>query len=139
MRTVDLTRPAGAQDPARTARLTRHLKARLEDFGPGGPEVVSADQQAGQVLVRFPGHDAAQVLRRLEDGCGVRAVPRGGAGPVSPVPPGPLRGRKSLINVYCNLCGMVWYLGICFDVLRGQVNFSDKIIMHINLLHPAPV
>ena len=46
--------------------------------------------------------------------------------------------RKSLINVYCNLCGMVWYLGICFDVLRGQVNFSDKIIMHINLLHPAP-
>ena len=44
-----------------------------------------------------------------------------------------------LINVYCNLCGMVWYLGICFDVLRGQVNFSDKIIMHINLLHPAPV
>ena len=77
MRTVDLTRPAGAQDPARTARLTRHLKARLEDFGPGGPEVVSADQQAGQVLVRFPGHDAAQVLRRLEDGCGVRAVQEG--------------------------------------------------------------
>ena len=35
---------------------------------------------------------------------------------------------------------MVWYsaLVICFDVFRGQVNFSDKIVMHINLLYPAP-
>lgn len=29
-------------------------------------------------------------------------------------------------------------LGVCFDVLRGQVDFSNKIVMHINLLHPAP-
>ena len=43
---MDLTRnivPTSAQAP-RVARLTRHLKARLEDFGPGGPEVVQADQ-----------------------------------------------------------------------------------------------
>ena len=42
---MDLTRnivPTSAQAP-RVARLTRHLKARLEDFGPGGPEVVQAD------------------------------------------------------------------------------------------------
>ena len=44
MRQVDLTKAAGdSRDPARVARLTRHLKARLEDFGPGGPQVVSAD------------------------------------------------------------------------------------------------
>ena len=41
---MDSTRnivPTSAQAP-RVARLTRHLKARLEDFGPGGPEVVQA-------------------------------------------------------------------------------------------------
>ncbi len=37
---VDLARPgAPSGDRARVARLTRHLKARLEDFGPGGPQV----------------------------------------------------------------------------------------------------
>ena len=70
-----------------------------------------------------PHRGAEEAVRRAEAG----GLPRH-----------PLPRRKSLINVYCNLCGMVWYLGICFDVLRGQVNFSDKIIMHINLLHPAP-
>ena len=78
MRTVDLTQAAcAAQDPARTARLTRHLKARLEDFGPGGPEVVDADQGAGTVTARFPGHDTAQVLRELEARWGVRAAREG--------------------------------------------------------------
>ena len=85
MRTVDLTQAAcaaqdparTAQDPARTARLTRHLKARLEDFGPGGPEVVDADQGAGTVTARFPGHDTAQVLRELEERWGVRAAREG--------------------------------------------------------------
>ena len=68
MRQVDLTKAAGdSRDPARVARLTRHLKARLEDFGPGGPQVVSADEEAGAVTARFPGRDTAQVLRRL--GC----------------------------------------------------------------------
>ena len=80
MRTVDLTQAAcAAQDPARTARLTRHLKARLEDFGPGGPEVVDADQGAGTVTARFPGHDTAQVLRELEQAGLIRRVtPRRG-------------------------------------------------------------
>lgn len=46
MRQVDLTQTAGDnRDPARVARLTRHWKARLEDFGPGGPQVVSATRK----------------------------------------------------------------------------------------------
>ena len=78
MRQVDLTKTAGdSRDPARVARLTRHWKARLEDFGPGGPQVVSADEEAGAVTARFPGRDTAQVLRRLEEQCGVRAVQEG--------------------------------------------------------------
>ena len=78
MRQIDLTRAAGGdRDPARVARLTRHWKARLEDFGPGGPQVVSADEETGAVTARFPGHDTAQVLQRLEKQCGVRAVQEG--------------------------------------------------------------
>ena len=69
--------PQGAPDPVRTARLTRHLKARLEDFGPGGPEVLSADEAHGLVCARFPGHDTAQVLRRLASECGVQAAQEG--------------------------------------------------------------
>ena len=57
----------------RVARLTRHLAARLRDFGPGGPEVLSADQQAGRIEARFPGHDTGAVLDRLEKRGGVTA------------------------------------------------------------------
>lgn len=56
---------------ARVARLTRHLAARLRDFGPGGPEVLCADQEAGRVEARFPGHDAETVLSQLEQRWGV--------------------------------------------------------------------
>ena len=77
MRHVDLTQCG--QPSERTARLTRHLKARLEDFGPGGPEVLAADQEAGAVTARFPGHETAQVLRRLEGECGVLAAQSGEA------------------------------------------------------------
>ena len=62
---MDLTRnivPTSAQAP-RVARLTRHLKARLEDFGPGGPEVVQADQATGTVRFRVPGKDGLAVCR----------------------------------------------------------------------------
>ena len=48
VRQIDLTRAAGGdRGPARIARLPRHLKARLEDFGPGGPQVVSAEEETG--------------------------------------------------------------------------------------------
>ena len=50
----------------RLARLTRHLQARLQDFGPGGPQVLSAAQNQGRIEVRFPGHDTAQVLQQLK-------------------------------------------------------------------------
>lgn len=64
MREIRLDRPAAAPSP-RLARATRHLKARLLDFGPGGPEVRSADQERGLIAARFPGHDTAQVLAGL--------------------------------------------------------------------------
>ena len=74
MRQIDLTHPNRVPgSEARVARLTRHLRARLLDFGPGGPEVLSADEAAGAVRARFPGHDAAKILDRLATSAGVRA------------------------------------------------------------------
>lgn len=78
MRTILLNCPAGQPaDPARLARLTRHLRARLLDFGPGGPEVLSADEGTGVVAARFPGREAGQVLERLEREYGIRAALEG--------------------------------------------------------------
>lgn len=66
MRRIDLKtcRPAPGQE-ALVARLTRHLEARLLDFAPGGPEVLSADQARGVIRARFPGHDTEEVLDSL--------------------------------------------------------------------------
>ena len=77
MRTVCLNRPAAAPSP-QLARMTRHLAARLQDFGPGGPQVLDADQTGGSVRVLFPGRDTAQVLRGLEC-AGVHAAQEGEA------------------------------------------------------------
>lgn len=56
--------PTPAEAP-RVARLTRHLKARLEDFGPGGPEVVQANQETGVVRFRIPVKDSAWLQEQL--------------------------------------------------------------------------
>ena len=78
MRIVDCTAPRPAQgQEERLARLTRHLEARLRDFGPGGPEVLETDQQAGFVAARFPGHSTGEVVERLARECGVSAAPEG--------------------------------------------------------------
>ena len=75
MRRVKLDGPAGGSAGSpRLGRLTRHLKARLLDFGPGGPEVLEADEARGLVTVRFPGQKAAGVLEILERDFGVHAV-----------------------------------------------------------------
>ena len=75
MREIKLNVPAQfVGDPARLGRLTRHLRARLLDFGPGGPEVLSADEAAGLVTVRFPGREAQAVLHALAQQCGVFAA-----------------------------------------------------------------
>ena len=75
MRIIDLRDPVPSPGQGeRLARLTRHLKARLEDFGPGGPEVVWADQELGLVAARFPGHSADQVVQQLEHGFGLLAA-----------------------------------------------------------------
>lgn len=93
MRQIDLThsnRAPGSE--ARVARLTRHLRARLLDFGPGGPEVLSADEAAGTVRARFPGHDTAQVLERLGRLSGCPRPPGRRLRPVPSVPGHPFRG-----------------------------------------------
>ena len=92
MRQIDLTHPNRVPgSEARVARLTRHLRARLLDFGPGGPEVLSADEAAGAVRARFPGHDAAKILDRLAASAGVRAR-LDGLRPVPSVPGHSFRG-----------------------------------------------
>ena len=69
MRAVDLSRPLpGSTDPARLARLTRHLAARLQDFGPGGPEVRFVDQEKGLIRAAFPGHSTEEVAEILAQG-----------------------------------------------------------------------
>ena len=64
-------------DPERLARQVRHLAARLQDFGPGGPELLSADQKTSQVRARFPGHDTDDIRRQLETRFGIRTRPDG--------------------------------------------------------------
>ena len=74
MKDLDLktSRPApGRQE--RLGRLVRHLDARLRDFGPGGPEVLLADQASGVVAARFPGRSAGEVVERLARECRIRA------------------------------------------------------------------
>lgn len=78
MKQLDLSKPSpAAGQEARLAQLVRHLDARLRDFGPGGPAVVSADQCRGVVSARFPGHDTAQVLEALRTSAGISAALEG--------------------------------------------------------------
>ena len=66
MRRIDLRGPAPVPgQEERLARLTRHLMARLEDFGPGGPEEVRGDQDTGVVTARVPGRSAARAAEQL--------------------------------------------------------------------------
>ena len=76
MRTVQMDVPWTGEGSPRLARLTRHWKARLEDFEPGGPQVLLADQEWGQVLAAFPEHDADRLRAQLERR-GVRARQEG--------------------------------------------------------------
>lgn len=72
MRTVNLASSAPSTgDPARLARLTRHLEARLQDFGPGGPEVRSADQGNGLIRARFSGRSPKALAEALEHRFGI--------------------------------------------------------------------
>lgn len=58
-------------------QLTRHLTARLEDFGPGGPKVLDSNQQTGVIVAIFPGHDTEAVLSRLSAEYGVAVEQEG--------------------------------------------------------------
>lgn len=66
MRAVRMDTPWTGERGPRLARLTRHWKARLEDFEPGGPRVLLADQEGGEVLAAFPEHDTDRLRARLE-------------------------------------------------------------------------
>ena len=77
MRQLDLTRSAPGAGQERTARLARHLEARLRDFGPGGPEVLSCDQRTGTVTARFPGHSTMDILEQLDTRFHIRAAREG--------------------------------------------------------------
>lgn len=70
MRSVNLSSPANTASP-RLAALTRHLNARLLDFDPGGPEVISCDQSSGQTQVRFPNRSPQAVAQALASRFGV--------------------------------------------------------------------
>ena len=72
MRSVKLSvsTPQGSTSP-RLAALTRHLKARLLDFDPGGPEILSCDESTGQIQVRFPNHSPKTVAQTLQELFGV--------------------------------------------------------------------
>ena len=68
MRTVNLASFAPSKgDPARLARLTRHL----QDFGPGGPEVRSADQGSGLIRARVSGRSPKALAEALEHRFGI--------------------------------------------------------------------
>lgn len=66
MTELRLDRPCAVSSP-RLARLTRHLEARLLDFGPGGPQVTGRDERRGWVSARFPGRDSGQVRAALAE------------------------------------------------------------------------
>lgn len=71
---MDLTQNVAPtpEQASRVARLTRHLKARLEDFGPGGPEVIQADQESGVVRFRIPGKDSVWLQGQLGERWNIR-------------------------------------------------------------------
>ena len=76
MRSVLLCTPAPG-DPARLARLVRHLQARLGDLGPNSPEIGSADPKTGRVLARFPGHSSKELVQALARDWGVHLQAEG--------------------------------------------------------------
>ena len=78
MRHINLCEPTSVKgQEERLARLVRHLDARLRDFGPGGPEVVRADQKRGEVAARLPGLSSAQAAARLRHEFGVQTALEG--------------------------------------------------------------
>ena len=58
-------------EPIRLARLTRHLHARLLDFGPTGPKVSNVNEDTGTILAHFPQRNSVDIMTQLQDKCGV--------------------------------------------------------------------
>ncbi len=78
MMALDLRRPYPLPgDPARLARLTRHLEARLGDFGTGGPLVLSSCQDTGRIVARFPNRSGQAIAAALEHNWGIQVAAEG--------------------------------------------------------------
>lgn len=104
---MDLTRnivPTSAQAP-RVARLTRHLRARLEDFGPGGPEVVQADQATGTVRFRVPGKDSVWLQQQLGERWNIQIQVEDGLAVCRLEPDTPFEGLDRLWGCLFELVG----------------------------------
>lgn len=65
------------KDPIRLARLTRHLHARLLDFGPNGPAVQSVDETTGTITALFPNKNATALVTQLENNFGILVAEEG--------------------------------------------------------------
>ena len=75
MRHIILNTPIHeSNDHEKLERLTRHLKARLEDFGPEGPEVTQFDMLHGIVGARFPNNEPWEIVNDLERDHGILSV-----------------------------------------------------------------
>ena len=76
MRSVTLSVPASRPSP-RLAALTRHLRARLLDFDPGGPEVIAWDEGTGWIKARFPNLSPQEAEEALRSRFGVEICAEG--------------------------------------------------------------
>lgn len=61
-------------DPAHLARLTRHLRARMEDLNPTSPQITQFDPKNGLVGVRPTDMDSWDYVNRLERLYGIFAA-----------------------------------------------------------------
>lgn len=67
MRTVNFLKQERQEKQLESiAWRTRHLYARLQDFGEGGPVVTDWSQERGKISISVPNHSAIQIQKALE-------------------------------------------------------------------------
>ena len=67
MRTVNFLKQERQEEQLESiAWRTRHLYARLQDFGEGGPVVTDWSQEQGKLSVSIPNHSAIQMQQALK-------------------------------------------------------------------------
>lgn len=67
MKTVNFFKPDSQERQVeQVAWRTRHLYARLLDFGEMGPKVTEWSQEQGKISVSFPNHSAVSIQQALK-------------------------------------------------------------------------